>query len=182
MQYIVTTRYDKPVYVLPSASHDRLIVPAPMINHTDAELGLIEARGADQVEGRDQRGRREGVAGEDLAGLLVVGDGLLMGALPLVDAAESVEAAADLGVARTEAATRELEGFGLDREGAVVVAGVEVDLGEIDQSLGDAGVLGAKRTAELIPLCHPLALSHVSVDFELRPPPAYGASENAQRA
>ena len=35
-----------------------------------------------------------------------------------------------------------------------------------------AGVLGAKRTAELIPLCHPLALSHVSVDFELRPPPA----------
>ena len=33
-------------------------------------------------------------------------------------------------------------------------------------------MLGAKRTAELIPLCHPLALSHVSVDFELRPPPA----------
>jgi cyclic pyranopterin phosphate synthase len=28
-----------------------------------------------------------------------------------------------------------------------------------------AGILAAKRTAELIPLCHPLALSHVDVDF-----------------
>lgn len=43
VQDIVTTRHDKPVYVLPSASQDRLIVPAPVINHTDAELGLIEA-------------------------------------------------------------------------------------------------------------------------------------------
>jgi len=32
-----------------------------------------------------------------------------------------------------------------------------------------AGVLGAKRTAELVPLCHPLLLSHVGVDFELLP-------------
>lgn len=29
-----------------------------------------------------------------------------------------------------------------------------------------AGIQGAKRTSELIPLCHPLALSSVSVDFE----------------
>lgn len=29
-----------------------------------------------------------------------------------------------------------------------------------------AGILAAKRTSDLIPLCHPLALSHVSVDFE----------------
>jgi len=27
-----------------------------------------------------------------------------------------------------------------------------------------AGIMGAKRTAELIPLCHPLPLSHVAVD------------------
>ena len=32
-----------------------------------------------------------------------------------------------------------------------------------------AGILATKRTSELIPLCHPLALSHVSVDFELMP-------------
>jgi cyclic pyranopterin phosphate synthase len=30
-----------------------------------------------------------------------------------------------------------------------------------------AGIMAAKRTAELIPLCHPLPLSHVSVELEL---------------
>lgn len=30
-----------------------------------------------------------------------------------------------------------------------------------------AAIQGAKRTAELIPLCHPLALTRISVDFEL---------------
>lgn len=30
-----------------------------------------------------------------------------------------------------------------------------------------AGVMAAKRTAELIPLCHPLALTQVTVDLEL---------------
>jgi cyclic pyranopterin phosphate synthase len=29
-----------------------------------------------------------------------------------------------------------------------------------------AGIMAAKRTAELIPLCHPLPLTSVSVDFE----------------
>jgi cyclic pyranopterin phosphate synthase len=28
-----------------------------------------------------------------------------------------------------------------------------------------AGIMGAKRTADLIPLCHPLALTRVTVDF-----------------
>jgi cyclic pyranopterin phosphate synthase len=30
-----------------------------------------------------------------------------------------------------------------------------------------AAILGSKRTAELIPLCHPVALTKVSVDFEV---------------
>jgi cyclic pyranopterin phosphate synthase len=34
-----------------------------------------------------------------------------------------------------------------------------------------AGILAAKKTADLIPLCHPLPLDHVSVDFDLDPPP-----------
>jgi cyclic pyranopterin monophosphate synthase len=29
-----------------------------------------------------------------------------------------------------------------------------------------AGIMAAKRTAELIPLCHPLAITHAAVDFE----------------
>ncbi len=30
-----------------------------------------------------------------------------------------------------------------------------------------AGIMAAKKTSELIPLCHPLALTRVAVDFEL---------------
>ena len=30
-----------------------------------------------------------------------------------------------------------------------------------------AGIMAAKRTSELIPLCHPLSLSHVSVELEV---------------
>jgi cyclic pyranopterin phosphate synthase len=33
-----------------------------------------------------------------------------------------------------------------------------------------AGVQAAKRTADLIPLCHPLPLTRVGVDFEVREP------------
>lgn len=29
-----------------------------------------------------------------------------------------------------------------------------------------AGIMAAKRTAELIPMCHPLQLDHVAIDFE----------------
>lgn len=32
-----------------------------------------------------------------------------------------------------------------------------------------AGIMAAKKTSELIPLCHPLMLSRVSVDFVLEP-------------
>ncbi len=31
-----------------------------------------------------------------------------------------------------------------------------------------AGIMGAKRTSDLIPLCHPLPLTHVEVEFALR--------------
>jgi cyclic pyranopterin phosphate synthase len=32
-----------------------------------------------------------------------------------------------------------------------------------------AGIQAAKKTSDLIPLCHPLALTRVAIDFELRP-------------
>jgi len=32
-----------------------------------------------------------------------------------------------------------------------------------------AGVMAAKRTHELIPMCHPLLLTHIGVEFEARP-------------
>jgi cyclic pyranopterin monophosphate synthase len=39
--------------------------------------------------------------------------------------------------------------------------------GNIFETARIAGVMGAKRTSDLIPLCHPLNLTHVSVDMEL---------------
>ena len=32
-----------------------------------------------------------------------------------------------------------------------------------------AAIMGAKRTSDLVPLCHPLAITRVTVDFELDP-------------
>lgn len=37
--------------------------------------------------------------------------------------------------------------------------------GDVLQVAQLAGIMGAKRTSDLIPLCHPLGLSHVSVDI-----------------
>jgi len=47
---------------------------------------------------------------------------------------------------------------------ALVVAG-NAPKGDVMATARIAGIMAAKRTAELIPLCHPLALSHVSVEF-----------------
>jgi cyclic pyranopterin phosphate synthase len=41
--------------------------------------------------------------------------------------------------------------------------------GDAQQVARVAGIMAAKRTSELIPLCHPLALSSVAVDFEFVP-------------
>lgn len=49
---------------------------------------------------------------------------------------------------------------------ALIEAG-QVKKGDVLAVAQLAGVMAAKRTAELIPLCHPLSLSHVSVDLEL---------------
>jgi len=40
-----------------------------------------------------------------------------------------------------------------------------VQKGDPLQAARLAGIMAAKRTSELIPLCHPLALSHVAVDL-----------------
>ena len=41
-QEIITKHHDRPVYVLPSTGGKKLILPAPVINHTETELTLIE--------------------------------------------------------------------------------------------------------------------------------------------
>jgi cyclic pyranopterin phosphate synthase len=42
-----------------------------------------------------------------------------------------------------------------------------VEKGDVLAVARIAGIMAAKRTSELIPLCHPVALSVVTVDFEL---------------
>lgn len=39
-----------------------------------------------------------------------------------------------------------------------------------------AGIQGAKKTSELVPLCHPLALTRVAVEFSMHPQDAAGAA------
>src|SRR5918911_1862997 len=45
-----------------------------------------------------------------------------------------------------------------------------------------AGIMAAKRTAELIPLCHPLALTHVDVRAELQDTGVYLEAEATTHA
>ena len=44
----------------------------------------------------------------------------------------------------------------------------KVPKGNVLEAARLAGVLAAKRTGELIPLCHPLNLTGVDIDFEIR--------------
>lgn len=52
-------------------------------------------------------------------------------------------------------------------ETASLVAGGTAAKGDVLGVARIAGIMAAKRTAELIPLCHPLALSSVAVDFSV---------------
>ena len=45
----------------------------------------------------------------------------------------------------------------------------EAKKGDVRATAEIAGVMAAKRTAELIPLCHPIALTRVAVEFEVLP-------------
>src|SRR5688500_12069293 len=49
---------------------------------------------------------------------------------------------------------------------AAITAG-SVPKGEVLNTARIAGILAAKRCGELIPLCHPLSLDSIAVDFEL---------------
>jgi cyclic pyranopterin monophosphate synthase len=54
-------------------------------------------------------------------------------------------------------------------ETAAVVAAGDLPKGDVVSTARIAGIQAAKRTAELIPLCHPLALSFVDVEVLIDP-------------
>jgi cyclic pyranopterin phosphate synthase len=57
----------------------------------------------------------------------------------------------------------------MSREAYELVAAEGVPKGDVLAVAEVAGVMGAKRTGELIPLCHPLGLEHVQVEARLDP-------------
>ncbi|MBP3218116.1 MAG: cyclic pyranopterin monophosphate synthase MoaC [Lachnospiraceae bacterium] len=54
----------------------------------------------------------------------------------------------------------------LSEEAYAAVLGRKVKKGDVLTVAQVAGIMGAKRTAELIPMCHTLVLTHVSLTFE----------------
>ncbi|WP_375197484.1 cyclic pyranopterin monophosphate synthase MoaC [Sphingobium sp.] len=55
----------------------------------------------------------------------------------------------------------------MSEEAANAIAQGLVKKGDVLAVARVAGIMAAKRTADLIPLCHPIALSSVSIDFAL---------------
>jgi cyclic pyranopterin monophosphate synthase len=60
----------------------------------------------------------------------------------------------------------------LNKDTLALVKSNSIPKGDVLTIAQAAGILAAKRTPELIPLCHPLLLSSISVDFSL---PARGS-------
>lgn len=55
----------------------------------------------------------------------------------------------------------------LKRETIKRILGGEVEKGDVIETARIAGIMAAKKTPDLIPLTHPIPLTHVSLDFSL---------------
>ena len=78
--------------------------------------------------------------------------------------------------------TARAEGFvAMARETLDLILSGEVPKGDVLATARIAAIMGAKRTHELIPLCHPLPLTDVTVDFEpSRDPPGLNVIATAK--
>lgn len=79
-------------------------------------------------------------------------------------AARMVDVSAKAMTAREAVASGRI---GMSEEAAKAIADGLVKKGDVLAVARVAGIMAAKRTADLIPLCHPIALSAVTVDFDL---------------
>ncbi|MGM0576242.1 MAG: cyclic pyranopterin monophosphate synthase MoaC [Myxococcota bacterium] len=87
------------------------------------------------------------------------------GGLTHVDAegtARMVDVSPKAATVRTARARAVVE---MQPETARAIAEARLEKGDLVAVSRVAGVMGAKRTADLIPLCHPLPLDHVDVDL-----------------
>ena len=75
-------------------------------------------------------------------------------------------------VTEKDVTTRTARASGIIRmntEAIKAVTDSTVAKGDVLAAARIAGIMAAKKTPDLIPLCHPLLLTKVSVDFEIRP-------------
>jgi cyclic pyranopterin phosphate synthase len=61
--------------------------------------------------------------------------------------------------------------------GLMVDGDIRTPKGPLFQAAILAGIMGAKRTSELIPLCHPIPLDDCGIEIHARPPGADGSVE-----
>lgn len=77
--------------------------------------------------------------------------------------------AAMVDISAKDTTVREAQAEGRISMSAEALAAIRegaVKKGDVLTTARIAGIMAAKKTSELIPLCHPLALSKVAVDFE----------------
>ncbi len=79
-------------------------------------------------------------------------------------AARMVDVSAKATTAREAVASGRIT---MRQDAAAAIAAGLVKKGDVLAVARVAGIMAAKRTADLIPLCHPIALSAVNVDFDL---------------
>lgn len=73
-----------------------------------------------------------------------------------------VDVSAKPPTVRTAIATGEIK---VKRATVEAITGNRIAKGNVFAAAHIAGIQAAKRTAELIPLCHPLPLTHIAVEF-----------------
>ena len=79
-------------------------------------------------------------------------------------AARMVDVSAKAVTAREAVASGRID---MIADAAAAIAQGLVKKGDVLAVARGAGIMAAKRTADLIPLCHPIALSSVNIDFDL---------------
>jgi len=57
----------------------------------------------------------------------------------------------------------------MSREVLTLISDGQAPKGDVLATARIAGIMGAKKTSELIPLCHPIGLQKVTVDLQLTP-------------
>ncbi|MDZ4179995.1 MAG: cyclic pyranopterin monophosphate synthase MoaC [Coriobacteriia bacterium] len=64
-------------------------------------------------------------------------------------------------------------------ETLAMIVGGTAPKGDVLATARIAGIMAAKRTSELIPMCHPLAITHASIDLEPQTAPRTGIAIRA---